>query len=132
GKHVLPGDDVMSVWPGADVDERTEAKLRDALVLGIERTAQQDLKLGVIELMDIAVKALSPSVNDPTTALNALDRLGEILLDMAWRRRGDTVELSPDGRPLLILQRPDLDDTVAIAFDQIRHYGAGNPTVAIA
>ena len=132
GKFVLPDDAVMSVWPPGDVNDRIVAELRDALLLGIERTPHQDLKLGAIELMDIAVKALSPSVNDPTTALNAIDRLGEILLELSWRRRGDLVEMSDSGRPLLITRRPQLEDTLGIAFDQVRHYGAENPTVAIA
>lgn len=132
GKYVLPGEEVMCVWPGADVDAEIENELRGALVLGMERTPHQDLELGVIELMDIAVKAMSPSVNDPTTALNAIDRLGEILLELAWRRRGDLVEMSESGRPLLITRRPLLHDTLGVAFDQVRHYAAGNPTVAIA
>lgn len=132
GRYVLPGEGVMSVWPAEDVDAEAARDLRGALVTGMERTPNQDLKLGVIELMDIAVKAMSPSVNDPTTALNAIDRLGEILHELAWRRRGDLVELSAQGRPLLIRRRPLLEDTLGIAFDQIRHYAAGNPTVAIA
>jgi uncharacterized membrane protein len=132
GKYVLPGEEVMSVWPADDVHGDAEAALRDALVLGLERTKHRDPKFGVIELMDIAVKAMSPSVNDPTTALNAIDRLGEILLEFAHRRRGDRMETSPDGRPLLIIRRPQLHDTVGIAFDQIRHFASGNPTVAIA
>jgi uncharacterized membrane protein len=132
GKHVLPGDDVMTVWPGDDVDARIEEQLLDAIMLGMERTPHQDLKLGVIELMDIAVKAMSPSVNDPTTALNSIDRLGEILLELAWRRRGDLVDLSDNGRPLLITRRPELEATLGVAFDQVRHYAGDNPTVAIA
>src|SRR5690606_37269424 len=74
GKHVLDGDGVMTVWPADDVDPKIRDELRGTLVLGMERTPYQDLKLGVIELMDIAVKAMSPSVNDPTTALNSIDR----------------------------------------------------------
>lgn len=132
GKYVLPGDEVMCVWPGPEVDAAIENELRGALLLGMERTPHQDLELGVIELMDIAVKAMSPSVNDPTTALNSIDRLGEILLDLSWRRRGDLVEMSDNGRPLLITRRPLLHDTLGVAFDQVRHYGASNPTVAIA
>ena len=132
GKHVLDGDGVMTVWPAEDVDPKIRDELRGTLVLGMERTPYQDLKLGVIELMDIAVKAMSPSVNDPTTALNSIDRLGEILLDLAWRRRGDLVEMSDNGRPLLITRRPLLEDTLGVAFDQVRHYAADNPTVAIA
>lgn len=132
GRYVLPGDDVMSVWPAEDVAGDDEAALCDALVLGLERTKHRDPKFGVIELMDIAVKAMSPSVNDPTTALNAIDRLGEILLDFACRRRGDHTVMSADGRPLVVIRRPQLADTAGIAFDQIRHYASGNPTVAIA
>ncbi|HEX2166157.1 MAG TPA: DUF2254 domain-containing protein, partial [Longimicrobiales bacterium] len=132
GRYILPGDDVMTVWPGDDADADAERELRDALLLGMERTPHQDLKLGVIELMDIAVKAMSPSVNDPTTALNAIDRLGEVLLELAWRRRGDLVEMSDHGRPLLITRRPTLEDTLAVAFDQVRHYAGDNPTVMIA
>ncbi|MBR9989533.1 MAG: DUF2254 domain-containing protein [Gemmatimonadetes bacterium] len=132
GRFILPGDEVMCVWPAVEVDEQIEADLRGALLLGMERTPHQDLKLGVIELMDIAVKAMSPSVNDPTTALNAMDRLGELLLELAWRKRGDRVEMSGHGRPVLITRRPVLEDTLGIAFDQLRHYAADNPMVAIA
>ena len=132
GRYILAGEPVMTVWPAADVTPEARAGLRGALLTGMERTPHQDLKLGVIELMDIAVKAMSPSVNDPTTALNAIDRLGEILLELARRKRGDLVELSGNNRPLLILRRPRLEDTLAIAFDQVRHYAASNPTVAIA
>jgi uncharacterized membrane protein len=132
GRYLLPGDVLMHVWPAADVSASIETQLRHALVIGMERTPHQDLKFGIIELMDIAVKAMSPSVNDPTTALNAIDRLGEILQELAWRRRGDLIELAPAGRPLLITRRPGLEETVGIAFDQVRHYAASNPTVAIA
>jgi uncharacterized membrane protein len=132
GRYLLAGDAVMSVWPAADLDAGTERQLSDAIVTGMERTPHQDLKLGVIELMDIAIKAMSPSVNDPTTALNAIDRLGEILLELAWRKRGDLVHLSDRGRPLVIARRPRLEDTIGLAFDQVRHFAAGNPTVAIA
>jgi uncharacterized membrane protein len=106
--------------------------MRDALVLGMERTPYQDLKLGIIELMDIAVKAMSPSVNDPTTALNAIDRLGEILHELAWRRRGDMIECDDGGAPRVLVPQARLEDAVGNAFDQIRHFAAGNPGVAIA
>ena len=132
GRYALAGEPVMTVWPAEDVTAEARREMRGALVLGMERTPHQDVKLGVIELMDIAVKAMSPSVNDPTTALNAIDRLGEILLELAWRKRGDLVEHSDNNRPILILRRPRLEDTLGIAFDQIRHYAASNPTVAIA
>jgi uncharacterized membrane protein len=131
GAYLLPGQVVMSVWPADAVRPGPAAKLRDALVLGMERTPHQDLKHGIIELIDIAVKALSPSINDPTTAVNAVHRLAEVLLQLAWSARGDDVECDDDGRPLVILRRPSLTDAVALAFNQIRHYGVANPTIAV-
>jgi uncharacterized membrane protein len=130
GAHLLPGKTVMTAWPRERVSHELRRKLCDALILGLERTQHNDVKHGVIELMDIAVKAMSPSVNDPTTAVNSIHRLAEILLEMAWRERGDTLE-HDNGRPLVILRRPRLSDTVDLAFNQIRHYAAENPTVAI-
>jgi uncharacterized membrane protein len=132
GAFVLPGQVIMRVWPGDDVGLELQHALHEQLVLGLERTPHQDLKHGVIELMDIAVKGLSPSINDPTTAINAVQRLGEVLLDMAWRERGDRADRDDAGRTRLVVRRPRLDETVALAFNQIRHYGAANATVATA
>jgi uncharacterized membrane protein len=143
GAHLLPGQIMMKVWPGgANGGERTVLsdrrddglldELKDAVVLGIERTPHQDLKHGVIELLDIAVKGLSPSINDPTTAINAIQHIGQLLLDLAWRERGDRAYTDDEGGVRLVVRRPRLDDVVGLAFDQIRHYGAGNAAVAIA
>jgi uncharacterized membrane protein len=132
GEYLLPGHRIMSVWPATAARPHHADDLRAALVLGMERTPHQDVKHGIIELMDIAVKAMSPSINDPTTAVNSVQRISEILLELAWRERGDDVTTDDHGRPLVILRRPRLADTVDLAFNQIRHYAAENPTVAIA
>jgi uncharacterized membrane protein len=92
GEYLLPGQVIMSVWPASWDEGGAADELCDALVLGMERTPHQDVKHGIIELMDIAVKAMSPSINDPTTAVNSFQRIGEVLLDMAWREQGDDVE----------------------------------------
>ncbi|CAN5801645.1 hypothetical protein BH23GEM9_BH23GEM9_16580 [soil metagenome] len=132
GTYVLPGLTVMRAWPSRRVTKDLAADMCSRLILGLERTPRQDLKHGIIEMMDIAVKGMSPSINDPTTAINAVQRMGQVLLDMAWRTGGDSVSLDDDGNIRLIVRRPRLDQTTAAAFDQIRHYAADNPTVAIA
>ena len=129
GLYVLPGQALAAIWPAADARD-IDAEILDAFVLGFERTPHRDVKLGVVELMDIAVKALSPSVNDPTTALNAIERLGEVLLELAWRKRGDDVE-TEGGRVLVIRRLPTLADTVDLAFNQVRRFAADNPSVSI-
>lgn len=132
GRHLLPGQHVASIWPAADATSELERAVCASLILGMERTPHQDMKLGVVELMDMAVKALSPSVNDPTTAMHAIDRLGEVLLAMSWRQRGDRIELSDDGRPLVLMRQPRLEDVTALGINQVRHFAADNATVSSA
>jgi uncharacterized membrane protein len=132
GAWLMPGLTVMRVWPARKVEQEKLDELCSALVLGLERTPLQDLKNGTIELMDIAVKGLSPSINDPTTAVNAIQRQAEILLDLAWRVRGDSVSKDDSGAVRVIVRRPRLDDVVDLAFNQVRHYGGDNPSVMIA
>jgi uncharacterized membrane protein len=131
GTFVLAGQHVASVQSDRGVPERAIGDIRDALVIGPERTPRQDLKYGVLELMDIAVKAMSPSVNDPTTAVNSIHRLGEVLLELAWRADGDRIIHADDGTELVRGRRPLLEDTIGLAFNQIRHYSAENATVMI-
>ncbi|HSJ25689.1 MAG TPA: DUF2254 domain-containing protein [Longimicrobiales bacterium] len=131
GTHVLPGEVTMKVWPARRVTGEMETRLRDVLVLGKERTPHQDLRHVIIEMMDIAVKALSPSVNDPTTAINVIHRLAQVLLDMAWRESGPALDRDDAGSVRVIVRRPDLAHVAALAYGQIRHYGAGNATVMI-
>jgi uncharacterized membrane protein len=130
GTYVLPGQPILTVWPGERVSDELMADLCDVMILGFDRTQHQDIKHGIIELMDIAVKAMSPSINDPTTATNAIHGLSRILLDIAWRERGDTTDNDDDGKTVVIMRRPRLDDITDIAFNQIRHYSADNSTVA--
>jgi uncharacterized membrane protein len=131
GAYLLPGQLTMSVWPGGKPDDEVIDGLCNTLVQGPERTPHQDIRHGITELMDIAVKAMSPAMNDPTTAVNAMQRMSEVLLDMAWRERGDEITRDEDGRPLVLFPRPKLADAVGLGFNQVRHYAAGNPTFSI-
>jgi uncharacterized membrane protein len=132
GDYVLPDQEVMRVWPEARVTGELRSSLVSTLVLGLERTPHQDPGQGLLELMDIALKGLSPGINDPTTALNALQRITEVWLELAWRIDGDTADGADEGRARLILRRATLRELVDVSFSQIRHFGADNPTFAIA
>ena len=130
GDFVLPGAPVASVWPASALDEDILRAIRAAPVLGPERTLHADLAFGVQQLSDIAVKALSPGINDPTTAILCIDRLGEILVRLANRGQPEAVRRSDDGQVRVVLPGSSFARIVGIAFDPIRHYGAGDPTVA--
>ncbi len=128
GEFVLPSQPVATVWPPEAVDETMLWSIRESFVLGHERTPEQDVEFGIIEIADIAVKALSPGINDPTTALNCIDRLAEILNLLALRHSPHTTRTYQGVIHFLAIYT-DFDRAVDLAFRQIRHFGANNPVI---
>jgi uncharacterized membrane protein len=106
-----------------------ENALRRAFALGDERTFEQDPKYAIRLLVDIAIKALSPAVNDPTTAVQALDQIEDLLLLLGRRRLEIGAIRSGDGALRLAIPYPTWDDFLILAFDEIRHYGASSVQV---
>ncbi len=129
GDFVLPGQVLASVSPPGAVDEELCREVRRAFLLGPERTPDQDAEFGIVEISDIAMKALSPGINDPTTACRCIDRLGEILLEMG-RRSPPRTWRTEEGRVHYRARHPTFDRAVALSFDQVRHFGASNPSIA--
>jgi uncharacterized membrane protein len=101
-----------------------EQKLRDAIMIGEERTFEQDPKYAIRLLVDIAIKALSPAINDPTTAVQALDQIEDLLLRMGQRDLEIGTHRDSDGKVRLVVPFPAWDDLVRLAFDEICAYGA--------
>ncbi len=136
GEFILPGGSLATVWPAmsdADAEDGDVAgNIRDAYILGPQRTPHMDVEHGVIELVDIAIKALSPSINDPTTAVLCVDRLTELLLAFARHDPAGRVRRHDNGGGCLILPRTEFDHLSDVALDQIRHFGVGNPRFAMA
>lgn len=131
GDFVMTDEPLAEVWPGpVDPEGELARTVRGAFVLGYERTPRLDPELGVVELVDIAVKALSPGINDPTTATICLDRLSEIVVEFGRREPPAVVHRHPESGAVLILQRPEFEHMVDTALTQIRHFGADNPTFA--
>jgi uncharacterized membrane protein len=105
----------------APLDENT---LRRAIVLGDERTFEQDPKYAIRLLVDIAIKALSPAINDPTTAVQALDQIEDLLLRLGQRHLDIGKYRDSAGTLRLVLPFPTWDDLLRLAFDEICAYGA--------
>jgi uncharacterized membrane protein len=128
GDFVSEGTPVILVYGGGDVDRSAERRLRGMLALGVERTIEQDPAFALRIMVDIAIKALSPAVNDPTTAVQVLNHLGETLrligaTDLT-SRPGD------DGRPSRVLVAVrDWPDFLALGVTEIREYGASSVQV---
>jgi uncharacterized membrane protein len=103
------------------IDERA---LRAAFVLGGERTFEHDPKYAIRLLVDIAIKALSPAVNDPTTAVQALDQIEDLLLRLGRRRLEIGAFRDRAGALRLVVPYPEWDDFLTLAFDEIRYCGS--------
>jgi uncharacterized membrane protein len=107
-----------------------EAILRDCVIFGSERTLEQDPLFAIRILVDIAIKALSAAINDPTTAVLAIDQLHRLLRSAGQRGlRTDFIQ-GPAGTLRVIFRTPDWDDFVHLAFAEIRLYGASNFQIA--
>ena len=111
----------------ATIDEKT---LRECVAFGSERTMEQDPMFSFRILADIALKALSPAINDPTTAVLALDQIHRLLRFVGKRRLHDEVVHDATGQVRLLLRTPNWDDFVHIAFTEIRACGANNVQIA--
>lgn len=114
------------------LDEEAQATCRTAFDLGPVRTMQDDLELGFRQIVDIALKAISPAINDPSTAVTCVDHLSRLLGRMA--RRGEPPRLHRDeatGRPLVVLPPAGFARALDLAMNQIRQYGKGDVAVML-
>jgi len=127
GDYLPSGIPLAEVWaddgPGAAID-MIPSDVLAFVGLGRERTMRQDVAFGFRQLVDMADKALSPAVNDPTTAVQALDRIHDLLRRIAVLPDPVVVHRSPDGAVRLEVPTHRWDDLVHLAFDEIRQYGA--------
>jgi uncharacterized membrane protein len=100
--------------------------LRDQVAFGRERTIEQDSTFAFRIIVDIATKALSPAINDPTTAVLAIDQLQRLLRTVGRRELRDEYVYDEDGQVRLILPTSNWEDFVDLAFTEIRHYGGSS------
>ena len=129
GEFLLPGEALASIWPTGSEIADVEGAIQRAFVLGSERTLHDDVAFGFQQLNDIAVRSLSPGINDPTTAMICIDRLGELLVHLSHRSTFNAAMRGEDGQVRLVVPERSFAELLDLAFDQIRHYGASDPTV---
>jgi uncharacterized membrane protein len=129
GDHVVDGVPIAVVWADdpADLVEAT----RPAVVVEFERTLEQDAAYSFRQLEDIAVRALSPSVNDPVTAAHAVGHMSDLLVRLAWRRLGPSSHPDEDGTVRAIIPDRDFRYYLDLATGELRRYAAGEPTVLV-
>jgi uncharacterized membrane protein len=106
--------------------------LDKAVGIGFERTLQQDITFGMRQLVDVACKALSPAINDPYTAVQAIDHLSVIFCAMAGRPLGDDVARDPRGVSVVLIPGRRFGEHLSVLCGMIRRYGASEPIVCMA
>ena len=113
---------------GSEADDASVRKVNELFSIERQRTIEQDAAFGIRQIVDIALKALSPGVNDTTTAVTCVDGLGELVADLSERRFPEEVRRSDNGS-MLVVKAPNFEYFVSKAFDQIRISGRGNVAV---
>ncbi|MBQ1097466.1 DUF2254 domain-containing protein [Streptomyces sp. b94] len=126
GDFLVPGTPVLAVHGGPAPPRRA---LRYALSVGVERTFHQDLAFGLRQLSDIALRALSSAVNDPTTAVQALDRVVQILATLSRRSLDAVAHRDRRGAVRLVQPVPGWTELVDLGFAEIRAFAGGAPQV---
>ncbi len=128
-----PGDfvveDLPLIWTSRELDEETVAKVQGTFALNSFRTIEQDLSFGIRQIVDIAMKALSPGINDSSTAVSCLDYLSEILTHIADRSLSQRLGSENRDEKRLIASSPLFADFVGGALNEIRLSAYGNVTV---
>jgi uncharacterized membrane protein len=134
GEHVIAGAPLMWAWrlspeqppPSPDAFAAVSG---EAIRIGFERTAEQDVAFGVRQLADIAVKALSPAINDPYTSIQAIEHIAVLLASLAQRPLGNRQLRDASGDVRVLVRGRDLAYYLDLATGQVRRYGAAEPRV---
>ncbi len=121
GDFVAAGDPLFRIFEGGE-DIPVES-LRNSVAMGQERTLDQDPMYAFRIIVDIASKALSPAINDPTTAVLAIDQIHHLLRDVGSRSLAEGREKDGNGQLRLVYRTPDWEDFVLLAVTEIRQYG---------
>ncbi|MEU0386769.1 DUF2254 domain-containing protein [Streptomyces chartreusis] len=127
GDFVVPGTPVLAVHGGP---APSRGALRYTVSVSVERTYHQDLGFGLRQLSDIALRALSPAINDPTTAVQALDRIVQFLAALARRPLDAALHRDRGGAVRLVQPVPGWTELVDLGFTEVRGCALGSPQVS--
>ncbi len=138
GTSLVEGVPFATAWPldsRTELDAATEERLgkrsNAAIYTGSERTQVQDVAFGFRQLVDVAARALSPGVNDPTTAVHVLGHLSGLLCRVLGRMPGTRCLVDEQNVVRVILGLPDMADFLELSLAQPRLYGVSDPAVAM-
>ena len=131
GHYIWSGAVVALVSPADRVDEQLDKLIRRAFQVGNGRTPTQDIEYAVNQLTEMAVRAMSPAINDPFTAMTCLDHVGYGLMEFIRQGRKGSHYYDRDGKLRLVLEPVTLEVLLDAAFDMLRHASCDNASVLL-
>jgi uncharacterized membrane protein len=131
GLFVPAGTPLVLAHKGGRLSLDAMHELRRAFDLGPSRTLQQDVEFGILQIVDIALKAISPAVNDPSTAINCVDQLSRIMIRLVSREPPEGLLFDPPGVFRVSIPWSDFDRLLTSAFEQIRMYAKSDLAVSL-
>jgi uncharacterized membrane protein len=131
GHFVPAGTTLLMVYRGHQLSSEQREQLLDTVDLGPSRTLQQDVEFGVLQIVDIALKAISPAVNDPSTGISCVDQLSRILIRFASREMPASLLYDPPGVVRASIPRIGFEGLLTSAFEQIRLYSKADIAVSL-
>jgi uncharacterized membrane protein len=131
GHYVVADCALVLVWPGNRVVDQLRDRVNSAFGLGNQRSAGQDVEFAVNQLVEVAVRALSPGLNDPFTAITCVDHLGSALCRLATRDQPSPYRYDKQDQLRVIARIATFPVITDAAFNQIRQYGRSSAAVMI-
>lgn len=131
GNFITRGSILVTVWPGEKVDAALAKSIKEFFIVGPERTLEQDVEFAISQMVEVAVRALSPGVNDPITAMICIDWLGDILCKLADRQMPSSHRFDQNNRLRLIRKYFVFKGMVDAAFNMIRQNSESVAAVSI-
>ncbi len=131
GNFVAAGDVIAKVGPVETVEDSIHDAVREAFILGRHRTPTQDLEYSIDQLVETAVRALSPGINDPFTAMSCIEWLGVALIELAGRSFPSAVRRDAEGNSRLWIKAHTYRKFTDACFLQLRQYGCTSMAVSV-
>lgn len=131
GHLLLPGVAIGSIWPADAMSDDIVRSVEHGVLVGRQRTSVQDIEFSIRQMVEVGSRALSPGVNDPYTAMAAIDRLSLSLSHIMRRQPAQTQWCDEDGTLRLLVHPAGFDGLIDASFNMLRQYGEGSAAVLI-
>ncbi|MBR8839219.1 MAG: DUF2254 domain-containing protein [Stigonema ocellatum SAG 48.90 = DSM 106950] len=131
GKFIVQGSELVRAWPSERINRMLSKQINHAFILGRERTAFQDVEFSIKQLVEVAIRAISPAVNDPFTAIRCIDQLSAALCRLAQRDFPSPYGYDDHNKLRMIVNQVTFAGLTDDAFHQIRQYGRSDVAVTM-